>query len=306
MIYRTTSTVSHRHLPLLLVDKKLKEPLYIDQADLEPILQAHVGTHIFAEALAEIEDGQELVWSLANYIQFNSVFGSGVANLAGEIASRQDLFRDPDETIEITADRSVEVAAEIFFAAIDEFGGNSSSRRSTHRSLAQATLKGCGCFLSLSTVELNNVATLADSTQLAIRKVCEGYRINQAVDEPKLFRGIGFHIGSEVLADQEFNILDEFLCANYPALVEYLKKTKVWINGTENGSYVWIQIHTSVEADHFNAAVSGANLALRYYAGDQTQACIKAWILEGFREFSVVQTAFMKLLSKRSRCVLAN
>src|ERR1700730_13705468 len=277
----------------------MKKTLNIGWADVEPILQEHKGNRLFASALEQTIGNDQLLRLLSRYIFFNSVFGSGVANLAGEIASRQDLFRDADETIDIAADRSVEVAAEIFFAAIDEFGGNSSIRRSTHRSLAQATLKAVGSFFRLSAAELNKVARPSASTQLALREVRDGYRINQTVDEPKLFRGIGFHIGSEVLADQELNMLDKFLRANYPTLVEYLRKTKVLINGAENGSYVWIQVHTSVEADHFNAAVAGANLALRYYAGTEKQACIKSWILQGIKEFGRTQTEFMKSLLER-------
>lgn len=274
----------------------MTEYLNIGWEDVEPILREHTGNRVFADSLERAVASDDLVSVLSRYIYFNSVFGSGVANLAGEIASRQDLFRDADEAIDIAADRSVEVAAQIFFAAIDEFGGNSSIRRCTHRSLAQATLKATGCFFRLTPVQLNGVTRLSDSTKLAIREVCDGYCINQTVDDPKLFRGIGFHIGSEVLADQEFNILDRFLRANYPALVEYLRKTKVRMNGTENGAYAWIQIHTTVEADHFNAAVAGANLALHYYAGTESQACVKSWILEGIKEFGKTQTEFMKSL----------
>ena len=39
-----------------------------------------------------------------------------------EIGARLHLFRDPCEAIEMLADRSVEVAAKVFYAAIDEFG----------------------------------------------------------------------------------------------------------------------------------------------------------------------------------------
>jgi hypothetical protein len=289
-----------------LVDKKLKESLNIDQTDLEPILQAHAGTRVFAEALAEIEDRQELVRALANYIQFNSVFGSGVANLAGEIASRQDLFRDPDEEVVLVADRSVEVAAHIFFAAIDEFGDRDKGQRGNHRALAQATLKAVASFFNFSLATLNKTSEAGENTLAAIKEVRDGYGLNRALDEPKLFRAIGFHIGSEVLADEEFNILDGFLRTNYPELVEYLRKTSVSISGTANPAYCWIQIHTHVEANHFKAALTSANLALRFYAGDETQACIKAWMLDGFREFAIVQTEFMKRVVERSTCAFAN
>ena len=64
----------------------------IDKSDMEPILAAHTGNRMFQEALYQIESPNDLLCSLGRYIHFNSVFGSGVANLAGEIGSRQDLF----------------------------------------------------------------------------------------------------------------------------------------------------------------------------------------------------------------------
>jgi pyrroloquinoline quinone (PQQ) biosynthesis protein C len=76
-------------------------------------------------------------------------------------------------------------------------------------------------------------------------------------------------------------------------------KTKVPIGESESAAYRWIQIHTTVEADHFRAAVNSANLAMRYYAGTETQARIKSWILEGFKEFADVQSEFMRSLMER-------
>jgi len=276
----------------------MEKSLNIGWSDLEPILQEHAGKRIFASALEQTVSSEELLCVLGRYIHFNSVFGSGVANLAGEIGSRQDLFRDSDETVTLVADRSVEVAADVFVAAIDEFGDHNNIRRSTHRTLAQATLKAAGSFFGLSSAALDEIAQPYEATLAAMRRVRNGYRINQTIDEPKIFRAIGFHIASEVLADEEFNVLDTYMRANQPELVEYLTKTRVPIGDSENAAYRWVQIHTSVEADHFAAAVKSANQALRYYAGSETQSRIKNWILDGFREFVEVQKEFMESLMK--------
>lgn len=278
-------------------------PLDIHPSDLQPILESKAGTRSFADSLAKIESGYELVHILASYIEFNSVFGAGVANLAGEIASRQDLFRDRNEELNAVADRSVEVAAEVFFAAIDEFG---KGQRGNHRGLAQATLKASASFFGLSAAVLNKNSEADEKNVVTLNEVRDGYGLNQALDEPKLFRAIGFHIGSEVLADEEFNVLDRFLRANYPDLVRYLEGASVSISGVANPAYRWIQIHGCIEADHFRAAVASANLALRYYAGQQTQACVKNWILEGFTQFAVLQSQFMKHLVAENRYLVAN
>src|ERR1700730_15204687 len=112
----------------------------LERTDLLRVLGVYKGTGAFEEALRAVR-GKALLSPLASYIQFNSVFGSGVANLAGELGVRQDLFRNRCEEVEIFADRSVEVASKIFYAAIDEFGDVATAQRSTHRSLSQATLR---------------------------------------------------------------------------------------------------------------------------------------------------------------------
>src|SRR5712692_4360634 len=106
------------------------------RTDFEVILGTSQGCCTFRKTLERIRDEKELLRMLGRYISFNSVFGSGVASLAGQIGSRQDLFRDSEEALALIADRSVEVAAAIFFAAAGEFGDRT---RRTHRSLAQAT-----------------------------------------------------------------------------------------------------------------------------------------------------------------------
>jgi len=233
------------------------------------------------------------VRALGRYIQFNSTFGGGVANLAGEIAVRQDLFRDREEPVQILADRSVEVAADIFFAAVDEFDDRATNQRDTHRTLAQATLKATGRFFGYDLSALDAIVRPNETTLAAIRQVRAGYGISQVVDEAKLFRDLGFHMGSEILADEEFQVIDRFLRSRHGDLVDYLENTEVTINEAAHRAYYWIRIHTSVEADHFAFAVKGANRALRYYVGPGRAADAKVGIVEGFREFAGVQAAFM-------------
>ncbi|HLK58651.1 MAG TPA: hypothetical protein VKU00_18920 [Chthonomonadaceae bacterium] len=262
-------------------------------ADLEPVLRTHTGNEAFSRCLESVSAGESLLRLLGRYIHFNSVFGGGVANLAGEIAVRQDLFRDPQETVELLADRSVEVASDIFFAAVDEFDDRSTARRDTHRTLAQATVKGAGQYFHHEGAALNAIIRPNASTLDAMQRVREGYGLDQAIDTPKLFRALGFHAGSEVLADREFALLDRYLHTHHAALVEYLEQTKIEINAEQHNAYFWIFIHTSVEADHFAFATKGANRALRFYTGKEDGAEVKGWIVDGFAQFAEVQTAFM-------------
>ena len=267
----------------------------VSREDLAPVLESHHGNAALAAAFEEAaSDPKALLSVLGRYIQFNGAFGPGLANLAGEIAARQSLFRDPDEPVKILQDRASEVAADFFHAAVDEFDDRMTAWRDTHRTLAQATVKGLGRFFGYEPQQLNDVIQINPGTNEAMELVSEGYGVAAALSDERLFHGMGFHTGSEVLADEEFSIIDSVLKAKRPDIVKGLEEMKVEIMGAQHNAYYWIRIHTSVEADHFDAAVKGVNKALRFYSGSEPGAAVKGWILDGFGHFADVQAAFMQ------------
>jgi hypothetical protein len=265
----------------------------IAREDLAPVLDAHHGNEALRSAFENAASPERLLSVLGRYVQFNSAFGPGLANLAGEIAARQGLFRDKDEPVRILADRASEVAADFFYAAVDEFDDRATVWRDTHRTLAQATVKGMGRHFGYEPAQLNDVIRINRTTEEALPRVFEGYGIGAKLEEDRLFRGMGFHVGSEILADQEFLIIDRVLKAKRPEMVAALEAMKVEILGQKHNAYYWIFIHTGVEAEHFDAALKGVNNALRFYAGDLGQSAVKGFILEGFRAFAGVQSDFM-------------
>lgn len=267
--------------------------LQIGREDLTPVLANHRGGENLRAAFLGAADPPALLSVLARYIQSNSAFGAGVANLAGEIAARQGLFRDADEPVRILADRAAEVAADFFHAAIDEFDDRATPWRDTHRTLAQATLKGAGAFFGYDPLALNDVIRINAATERAITRVWQGYGVGERLSEQRLFGAMGFHAGSEVLADQEFTVIDRVLREARAELVAALEAMRVEILGAKHNAYYWIHIHTSVEADHFEAALAGVNKALRYYAGEAGPEAAKVSILDGFVRFAAVQGEFM-------------
>jgi hypothetical protein len=270
----------------------------IARADLEPVLRAHRGHQDLERAFVEAKAPERLLSVLGRYIQFNSAFGAGLANLAGEIAARQGLFRDREEPLKIVADRAAEVASDFFFAAIDEFDDRATPWRDTHRTLGQATLKGFGAFFGYTPEQLNDVVRINAATEAALSRVWEGYGVGTKLEDPRLFAAMGFHTGSEILADQEFVIIDRTLRRDRAELVHALEGMKVEALGQKHNAYYWIRIHTGVEAEHFDAALKGVNNALRYYAGEAPAEAVKGWILDGFRRFAGVQGDFMKGLGE--------
>lgn len=265
----------------------------VERDAVESALSEQRGNASFERALEEARTPERLVRLLANYIYFNATFGAGVANLAGEIGQRKGLFRSPEEPVWFLADRSMEVAADIFSAAIDEFDDRSTAQRDTHRALASATLKGTAQFLGYDASQLSAAGAILGTTLVAVEGVRGGYAVGRAVDEVGLFRGLGFHLGSELLADGEFRLLDTFLRAHWPELQAYLAGSEIAIDGQPHNAYWWVQIHTRVEADHFEHAVRAVNRALALYAGDRSPEAVYAGVLEGVGGFAQVQAAFM-------------
>lgn len=265
-------------------------------SEIRPYLESHRGNEILKATLQATSSEKELFTILSTYVYFNSFFGGGVANLAGEIAIRQDLFQDGDESIKCLKDRSDQIAARVFAAAIDEFADWGKS--STHRAFAQATIKGAAEYMGLTADEINS--SLDHNLKFAeiVDRVKNGYLLNQKVTDENLFRAIGFHMGSEVLADEEFNIIDNYLTEFHPKMVRYLQKADVKIGGSAYPGYYWIKVHTSVEADHFSYAVKAANSGLKYYSGNQDKSVIKNHIISGLESFAQLQTDFMNRLSE--------
>lgn len=270
----------------------------ITRADLDGLLRAHQGDAALRAALSAAHDPDRLLRVLGRYVQFNSAFGPGVANLAGEIGACQGLFQDPAEPVHVVADRAAHVASDFFYAAVDEFDDRATTWRDTHRTLAQATLKGIGNHLGHDAARLNHLLEVDEPTRAAMAKVFAGYGLGAALRERELFHAMGFHTGSEILADREFTLIDAHLRAHHPALVAALEPMTVEILGERHNAYYWIRIHTGVEIEHFDAALKGANNALRFYAGATADTVLKEWVLQGFAQFGQVQLQFMTDLAR--------
>jgi hypothetical protein len=259
---------------------------YLESLDIDRAVSPFGGCEAFEAALASITNSESLLRCLAQYVHFNAAFGSGVASLAGAIGARLDLFRDATEPAGGLADRSTEIAAAIFFAAVDEFGG-ASARCPTHRAMAQELLRAAASHLG-APLPGGMAASGAISSQ-----VCEGYGVGRRLHDAELFAAIGFHLGSEFLADREFALLDEFLRSRYLGLVRRLEQTRTRAG---HPAYLWIRLHTTVEADHFERGLRGANRALDWYAGQANPQDMRAEVLSGARRFAGMQAAFMRTI----------
>jgi hypothetical protein len=241
---------------------------------------------------------------LGRYTSWNGFFGSGVAALAGKIGRSRRAFLDAEQPIHALADRSVYVASFFFDAARDEFDDRDTVHRDTHRCLAQSTLKGLIDFETArgaddlqSATKINALLDEPDWLNALNTRVAKGYGAQSADDLPSIFHAIGYHLGSELLADREFSIIDETLRTTAAELTAYLQSTKVDIAGQSHVAYQWVGIHSGhgggAEADHFDWATQGVKLALRFVPAEQHEG-LKMQLHSGFRAFAADHREFFE------------
>lgn len=268
----------------------------VNRGELESLVNFSAQERLVHEAIrAALGDALRRLRFLGRYTSWNGLFGSGVAALAGKIGRSRRLFLDKDEPIAALADRSVYVGSFFFDAARDEFDDHDSVHRDTHRCLAQATLKG---LLEIEAVQMPALADVRGVNELLAdpdwlvelnARVARGYGAESPDDLPSIFHAIGYHLGSELLADREFSIIDETLRQFAPELVQQLLMKRISIAGQEHVAYHWIAIHSghggAAEADHFDWATQGARLALRF-TPETDHAALKQQLIHGFIAFA--------------------
>lgn len=221
-----------------------------------------------------LEQPETLIRFIAHYTAWNSLFGSGVASLAGKIGRCRGVFQSPQCEIDTIADRSVYIASFFFDAARDEFDDRATVHRDTHRCLAQSCLQGMIDYytqskqLTLNQAQINNLLATPVWLTALIERVAIGYGVGSGDHPAALFRSMGYHLGSELLADREFSIIDQGLKTQQAELQAFLKQHTVKIAGENHNAYHWLEIHSGhgggVEAEHFEWAVKGVNRGFTY------------------------------------------
>lgn len=268
----------------------------IDLKRLQSLCDFDARERLVRDTLREaLTDPLRRVRFLGRYTSWNGYFGSGVATLAGKIGRCRGLFLDPAQPVRALADRSVYVASFFFDAARDEFDDRDTVHRDTHRCLAQSTLKGLidaasdAGALSSDAAAINALLQEPDWLLQLNTRVAKGYGSGSPDDLPTVFEAIGYHLGSELLADQEFSTIDATLRSEAPELVERLRAARVTISGQEHAAYQWIAIHSGhgggAEADHFEWATQGARLAYRFVP-DTLHADLTLALERGFDAFA--------------------
>ena len=236
--------------------------------------------------LEEISTPEQLMIFFTQYVAFNSVFAGGAARLVSDITLQQDVFME-SETLGVPRDCRIEIANSVFSAVIDDF--HDREHLCSHRLMAEQLLWSMGELLDMPAHSFSAAPFIAPITAEIVRGY--GVRIGSATAQD-IFYSLGFHIGSEYLADEEFNRIDGMIGEKFPDLKRRLQEEKK-IAGRRYIPYRWIEIHKVVEEHHCDAALDAANAALNNARVPWSLCESKTMTLEGFRGFSELQNSFM-------------
>jgi hypothetical protein len=242
----------------------------------------------FLQAKLTVLDAPErLLLFLHRFLIFNDALAARVPYLAGLIHLTPDLFVDPETPCGFLGQLNGRIAAHVAEAASDEYR-MSNGRNMAHQHLSQVFFRGALAFYgpeSPSSFEIRHPAPAAITALLAEARS----KFFVAPTTGDIFAGLGFHIGLEFFANEEFNLVDRHLCARHAALVETLKRGGDGIN-----DYTWLSLHTVVEIGHYNAGLEAVREAVALYR-DRAQAPQMAErIMDGLDAFSDLQQRYYK------------
>jgi hypothetical protein len=238
--------------------------------------------------LARLSSAQDVLRFFVHYASWNGYFANGVVALTSLVGNSRDLFREPGFARAV-ADRSNYVASFFFDAARDEYDDHINPLRDSHRCMAQASLICMKDYFGLGDELLNeDEPAELEAVNLGVLAGYTGQACADSGRVPQAFSAMGYHLGSELLADREFSLIDEYLRQHHSDLVQHLMRSTVALAGGPHRCYAWVGVHSGhgggVEADHFDHAAQGARLAMRYVAAGSAGQAMAA-LVAGFRAF---------------------
>lgn len=270
----------------------------IDEAFFRTLVDVDASDARVRARIGALQGSRELVRFFVRYASWNGFFANGVTRLVSMIGANRELFREAGFPRAVS-DRSNYVASFIFDAARDEYDDHINPIRDTHRCMAQASLIGMKNYFDLSDAILDEAdPPELDALNQAVLRGYAGEHGTAAGEVGRVFSGLGYHLGSELLADREFSMIDEFLRAEHDALVQHLMRTTVDLAGGTHRCYAWVGVHSghggAVEADHFDYALGAARAGIEYLVGHDGREATDA-LKTGFQAFARDHRTFFSI-----------
>lgn len=260
-----------------------------DAIDLRPAIEEFIRSapnNAFLKGHLDARVGpDDLPRFLHRFLMFNDALAARVPYLAGLIHLTPDLFLEPGPQSGFLSQANARIAAHIAEAAADEYRIEN-GRNYVHQHLSQIFFRGAlhHCW-SGDPEAFERTHPISHRIAELLSEVRSKFF---TTSEPcSIFQALGFHIGLEFFANEEFNIVDRHLCDRYPDMVTSLKES-----GRGVSTYTWLSLHTVVEIGHYNAGLEAVREALRTWRDPATAAEMAEAIMEGLRAFADLQHRF--------------
>ncbi|MEO1297739.1 MAG: hypothetical protein AAFW75_18555 [Cyanobacteria bacterium J06636_16] len=239
---------------------------------------------------------------MQRFVRYSAAYSHSVPGLCGTIGMSQ-YFQEPKAMISSNADRSMDVAAKVFSASIEEFRDPRTGV--SHRTLAYALLDRLAEYAGVSAIEVQQIVQAGTWLTDFTTSVQNGYyaRPNSLED---IVRAMGFHAAAETIGGNEFSIINTVLFSSQRrgSFGQFIKQHKVHFEEGIVSPWYWIVIHGTsttegVELGHADDAIQALNLAVRYSSASEAQ--IIEWAGQGVQQLAMVQTQFFRRVQAELR-----
>lgn len=206
-------------------------------------------------------------------VQWNEPFAGAVAHLVSEVHKCRSLCIEDDKApIPGFGDRGPAIAGLVARAAADEYGG-----RETHRELGKKLVRAM--YDAASGINAASAVRVPHWFHSSRSFGVHGYWA-LALGGPNsrsIAKALGWHLASEALATQEFDLLRELL-----------KNTSPEMRAAVSGNDAWVRAHASsgddVEETHARYALQAAEEALKVFKENELGDLSES-VQEGVRGF---------------------
>lgn len=234
--------------------------------------------------LDAISSDAGLLRFLHRFVLFNDALAARVPFVAGLIHLSPDLFLEPEPGVAFCRQANGRVAAYVAEAAADEYR-LVEGQDTVHQHLSQIFLNGVLAHFGVDCRGFDGNNPFPPALAEMLKEVREKFLLDR---EPEtIFAALGFHVGLEFFAHQEFNLVDAHLRQNYPELVAALTEAT-----SKGQAYSWLAIHTVVEIGHYRAGLRALTTALHYYREPTDAPKMAERIKEGFSAFVDLQSRY--------------
>ena len=239
---------------------------------------------LLEQQLQTIGGDEALMHFLHRFVVFNDALAARVPFLAGLIHLTPDLFIDPEADQDFCRQVNGRIAAYVAEAASDEYR-MTPDRNLVHQYLSQKFFGGVLRHFQVDGATFDRRHPLPACLAELLGEARGKFFQQRAPGE--IFAALGFHVGLEFFADQEFNLVDQYLRQRYPELVAGLEG-----DGPDRSAYLWLATHTVVEIGHYRAGIAALKAALTYCYPREQAPLMLASIKQGFNSFVDLQRRY--------------